>query len=91
MEERFRGERPPAHPRGLDLPSQICLWRRPARFRRMVKAQIAREVPREAFLFRRLQTMPETRGRFSLNAELPIPFDGRGRMEVDLLCAETGS
>jgi very-short-patch-repair endonuclease len=24
-----------------------------------------------------------------LNAELPIPFDGWGRMEVDLLCAES--
>ena len=23
-----------------------------------------------------------------MNAELPIPFDGNGRMEVDLLCAE---
>jgi hypothetical protein len=22
-----------------------------------------------------------------VNAELPIPFDSRGRMEVDLLCA----
>jgi superfamily II DNA or RNA helicase/very-short-patch-repair endonuclease len=42
----------------------------------------------EAFLFRRLQTLPETAGRFQLNAELPIPFDGWGQMEVDLLCAE---
>jgi len=42
----------------------------------------------EAFLYRRLQTLPETNGRFRLNAELPIPFDGRGRMEADLLCAE---
>ncbi len=41
----------------------------------------------EAFLFRRLQTLEETTGRFHLNAELPIAFDGRGRMEVDLLCA----
>jgi len=24
-----------------------------------------------------------------LNAELPIPFDGWGRMEVDLLCAQS--
>jgi very-short-patch-repair endonuclease len=24
-----------------------------------------------------------------LNAELPIPFDGFGRMEVDLLCADS--
>lgn len=42
----------------------------------------------EAFLFRRLQTLPETAGRFCLNAELPIPFDSHGRMEVDFLCAE---
>jgi len=41
----------------------------------------------EAFLFRRLQTMPETADRFHLNAELPIPFGGRGQMEVDLLCS----
>jgi very-short-patch-repair endonuclease len=40
----------------------------------------------EAFLFRRLETLAETAGRFRLNAELPIPFDGWGRMEVDLFC-----
>lgn len=42
----------------------------------------------EAFVFRRLETLPETVGLFRLNADLPIPFDGRGRMEVDFLCAE---
>ena len=42
----------------------------------------------EAFLYRRLETLPETVGRFRLNAELPIPFDGSGKMEVDLLCAD---
>lgn len=42
----------------------------------------------EAFLYRRLETLPETAGRFRLNVELPIPFDGSGKMEVDLLCAE---
>jgi len=42
----------------------------------------------EAFLYRRLETLPETAGRFRLNAELPIPFDGWGHMEVDLLCAD---
>ena len=42
----------------------------------------------EAFFFRRLETLPETAGRFRLNAELPIAFDGWGRMEVDLLCDE---
>lgn len=39
----------------------------------------------EAFLYRRLATLPETAGRFRLNGELPIPFDGNGSMEVDLL------
>jgi len=42
----------------------------------------------EAFLYRRLETLPETAGRFRLNAELPIPFDNRGCMEVDLLCKD---
>jgi len=40
----------------------------------------------EAFLYRRLETLPETRGRFQVNADLPIAFDGWGRMEIDLLC-----
>ncbi len=42
----------------------------------------------EAFLYRRLQTLPDTAGVFRLNVELPIPFDGWGHMEVDLLCAD---
>src|SRR5262249_30356487 len=42
----------------------------------------------EAFLYRRLETLPETAPRFRLNEELPIPFDGWGRMEVDLLCSD---
>jgi very-short-patch-repair endonuclease len=43
----------------------------------------------EAFLYRRLETLAATAGRFHLNAELPIPFDGWGCMEVDLLCAQS--
>jgi hypothetical protein len=43
----------------------------------------------EAFLFRRLETLPETAGRFRLNVELPIPFDTWGRMEVDFFCADS--
>jgi len=31
----------------------------------------------EAFLYCRLETLPTMSGRFKLNAELPIPFDGR--------------
>jgi len=42
----------------------------------------------EAFLYLRLETLPETAGRFRLNADLPIAFDGRSRMEVDLLDAD---
>ncbi len=42
----------------------------------------------EAFLYRRLERLPETAGRFGLNVELPIPFDGWGHMEVDLLCPD---
>jgi superfamily II DNA or RNA helicase/very-short-patch-repair endonuclease len=41
----------------------------------------------EAFLYRRLETLPETRGCFQVNTELPIAFDSFGRMEVDFLCA----
>jgi very-short-patch-repair endonuclease len=42
----------------------------------------------EAFLYRRLHTLTETSGRFRLNVALPIPFDGFGTLEVDLLCAD---
>lgn len=44
----------------------------------------------EAFLLRRLDSLAETAGRFRLNVALPIPFDGSGAMEVDLLCPEVG-
>lgn len=40
----------------------------------------------EAFLYRRLQTLPATSGRFRMNAELPILFGQRSTMEVDFLC-----
>ena len=43
----------------------------------------------EAFLFRRLQKLSETAGRFRLNVELPICFDSRGQMEVDFLWVES--
>ncbi len=40
----------------------------------------------EAFLYRRLETLPVTAGRFRLNVQLPIPFANHGRMEVDFVC-----
>jgi len=42
----------------------------------------------EAFFYRRLETLPETKARFRLNVPLPIAFDGLGTLEVDLLCAD---
>jgi len=39
----------------------------------------------EAFLFRRLETLPETKGRFQLNVRVPIAFDCQSQMEVDFL------
>ena len=42
----------------------------------------------EAFLYRRLDTLRKTNGRFRVNVALPIPFDGFGTLEVDLLCAD---
>jgi superfamily II DNA or RNA helicase/very-short-patch-repair endonuclease len=41
----------------------------------------------EAFLYRRLESLAETKGRFRVNVALPIAFDGFGQLEVDLLCA----
>jgi very-short-patch-repair endonuclease len=44
----------------------------------------------EAFLYRRLETLSETKGRFKLNVVLPIAFDGTGSLEVDLCCEAAG-
>jgi very-short-patch-repair endonuclease len=43
----------------------------------------------EAFLYRRLETLSEMKGRFRVNTALPIAFDGLGSLEVDLLCADS--
>lgn len=40
----------------------------------------------EEFLFRRLESLDATRGKFRLNAPLAIPFDPAGAMEADFLC-----
>jgi very-short-patch-repair endonuclease len=42
----------------------------------------------ETFLFERLETLPETKGRFALNRTLPIAFDVQSGLEVDLFCAD---
>ena len=43
----------------------------------------------EVFLYRRLESLGETKNRFRLNADLPIPFDNFGKMEVDFLDSES--
>ena len=62
-------------PSGIDLPPDV---------EGIARARSASK----AFLYRRLQTLPEAAGLFRLNAPLAIPFDGWGAMEVDLLWAE---
>jgi superfamily II DNA or RNA helicase len=42
----------------------------------------------EAFLFHRLETLPETSGLFRLNVKLPLAFDGWSEIEIDLFSAE---
>jgi len=42
----------------------------------------------EAFLYRRLETLAATAGRFRLNTELPVPFGADGKLEADFHCAE---
>ena len=63
--------------------------------------QVAREIPAgvqgaerarsasEAYLFRRLQGLPETRDRIRVNRRLPTPISEDGRMEVDYLDRES--
>src|SRR5882672_4160471 len=65
-----------------------CFCTRPELHRVRPKAKPGLEAASEAFLFRRLQTLPETKQRFRLNEMLPIVFDGSGQMEVDFLSAE---
>lgn len=42
----------------------------------------------ELFLFRYLETTPQTKGAFLLNGQLPIPFGPNAFMEIDLLCTQ---
>jgi superfamily II DNA or RNA helicase/very-short-patch-repair endonuclease len=42
----------------------------------------------EAFLYRRLETLKETKGKLQLNVKLPIAFDTFSQLEADFLCPE---
>jgi superfamily II DNA or RNA helicase len=53
-----------------------------------VSATVDDELARSAverFFFRHLESLPETKGKFALNARLPIPFGGNPDMEVDFI------
>lgn len=71
---------------GVDTPlAQLFVHATRAPSADAVGAERARSAS-EAFIFRRFESLPALAGQFQLNAKLPIPFDDRGEMEVDLLC-----
>ncbi len=70
---------------GVDVPLADLFVHAARRFSPTAEGVAGARSATEAFLYRRLETLPETAGRFRLNAKLPIPFDDRGEMEVDLL------
>jgi very-short-patch-repair endonuclease len=74
---------------GVDVPlANLLLHAAKANIKEAEGVDRARSAS-EAFLFRRLETLDTTTGCFRLNAELPIPFDSYGKMEVDFLCDES--
>jgi very-short-patch-repair endonuclease len=73
---------------GVDAPLGNLFVHATRAFQRDAQGAHRERSATEAFLYRRLETLPETAGQFRLNIELPIPFDGRGGMEVDLLDAD---
>jgi superfamily II DNA or RNA helicase/very-short-patch-repair endonuclease len=73
---------------GVDTPLASLFFRAASQFAPTAEGASRARSASEAFLYGRLESLPETAGRFRLNAELPIPFDGAGRMEVDLLCVD---
>jgi superfamily II DNA or RNA helicase/very-short-patch-repair endonuclease len=73
---------------GVDMPLADLFVHAARRFSLTDEGVARARSATEAFLYRRLQTLPETAGRFRLNAKLAIPFDDHGEMEVDLLNAD---
>ena len=73
---------------GVDEPLADLFVHAARRFSPTAEGEARARSATEAFLYRRLQTLPEMMDRFRLNAKLPIPFDKNGEMEVDLLDAQ---
>ena len=77
IDPEWKREYPPALPAGSrrrDAPLADLLCTSPSRWPRIPRASRGRGARSEAFLYRRLQTLPATANRFRLNAELPDPF-----------------
>ncbi len=73
---------------GVDLTLADLFRQTAKRFPNDAKGAKRARSSSEAFFYRRLQTLPEMRGQFELNGELPIPWNESGHMEVDFLCRE---
>jgi very-short-patch-repair endonuclease len=73
---------------GVDVPLADLFLHAIARFVPTPEGHALARSAAEAFLYRRLQTIPLTAGRFRLNTRLPIQFDDHAEMEIDLLDAE---
>ena len=70
---------------GVDVPLADLFVHAACRFSPTTEGIARARSASEAFLYCRLQTLPEAADRFRLNAKLPIAFDEVGEMEVDLL------
>jgi superfamily II DNA or RNA helicase/very-short-patch-repair endonuclease len=73
---------------GIDVPLATLFARASGTISDEAVGQERARSASEAFFYKRLQTLPTVKNRFQLNAQLPIPFDGSGTMEVDFLCAD---
>lgn len=71
---------------GVDAPLGNLFLYAARRFPDNVEGAARARSSSEAFLFRRLETLPETKGLFRLNDRLRIPWRGFPDMEVDLVC-----
>ena len=73
---------------GVDMPLAKLFVQAAVRLTENVEGINRARSATEAFLYRRLETLPQTAGKFCLNIALAIPFDGLSQMEVDLLYVE---
>jgi hypothetical protein len=71
---------------GVDCPLGNLFLHAARHFPESLEGAVRARSASEAFLYRRLETLPKARGLFRLNDRLAIPFAGFPDMEVDLAC-----